>query len=267
MHATERQTAIMEFVSKTGFITFSELEKRIDASPATLRRDLQRLADEGQIERVRGGAKLPKSGSGRSGGNQEHLSGIPFQENVHRMPEEKEAIGKAAASLCEPGSSVMIDSGSTTLQMCRHLEGKKLQVFTNSLHIVRALLPQTDTRILVPGGAVFREQDIILSVRGDDSMPRFHAPRFFMGAAAIGPQGIMQTDIILVATERRLIELSEELIVLVDHSKFGSSSGNVVCGLDEVDMVVTDSGIDAKHVAMLENAGVKVLIADVASAA
>jgi DeoR family ulaG and ulaABCDEF operon transcriptional repressor len=72
----------------------------------------------------------------------------------------------------------------------------------------------------------------------------------------------MQTDIILVATERRLIEMAEELIVLVDHSKFEGSSGNVVCGLDEVDKVITDSGIDPKHVAMLEAAGVKVMIAD-----
>jgi DeoR family ulaG and ulaABCDEF operon transcriptional repressor len=262
MHATERENVILEFVGKTGFITFSELERRIDASPATLRRDLQRLADEGRLERVRGGAKLPNSGAGRRAGRPEQLAGVPFHENVHLMPKEKEAIGRAAAMLCEESTSVMIDGGSTTLQMCRHLEGKHLQVFTNSLHIVRALIPQPDTRILVPGGTVFREQDIILSVRGDDSMPRFHAPQLFMGAAAIGAQGLMQTDIILVATERRLIEMAEELIVLVDHSKFEGSSGNVVCGLDEVDKVITDSGIDPKHVAMLESAGVEVLIAE-----
>lgn len=262
MHATEREHVILEIVGKTGFITFNELERRIDASPATLRRDLQRLAELGRIERVRGGAKLPNMGVGRRNARPEHLAGVPFHENVHLMTREKEAIGRAAAGLCESGSSVMIDGGSTTLQMCPHLEGKLLQVFTNSLHIVRALIPQPDTRLLVPGGTVFREQDIILSVRGDDSMPRFHAPRLFMGAAAIGPQGLMQTDIILVATERRLIEMAEELIVLVDHSKFEGSSGNVVCGLEDVDKVITDSGIDPKHVAMLEKAGVEVLIAN-----
>ncbi len=83
----------------------------------------------------------------------------------------------------------MIDGGSTTLQMCRHLEGKNLQVLTNSLHIVSALLSQTGTRISVPGGAVFREQNIILSASGDDLMPRFHAPQLFMGAAAVGAAG------------------------------------------------------------------------------
>jgi DeoR family ulaG and ulaABCDEF operon transcriptional repressor len=123
---------------------------------------LQRLADEGRLERVRGG--VCRFGSGRRGGGPT-AAGVPFHENVHRMPKEKEAIGRAAATLCDAGTSVMIDGGSTTLQMCRHLEGKNLQVFTNSLHIVRALLPQTDTRILVPGGTVFREQDIILPSR------------------------------------------------------------------------------------------------------
>ena len=154
----------------------------------------------------------------------------------------------------------MIDGGSTTLQMCRHFEGLNLQVMTNSLHIVSALLPQAGTRVWVPGGAVFREQNIILSAAGDDAMPRFHAPQLFMGAAAIGVQGVMQADVVLVAAERRLIERAEEVILLVDSSKF-QGSGNVVCDLEEVDIVVTDGEISKRNIAMLKTAGVKVMIA------
>jgi len=157
----------------------------------------------------------------------------------------------------------MIDGGSTTLQMCPHLEGLNLLVFTNSLHVVDALLPQTGTRVLVPGGSVFREQSIILSPAGDHAMPRFHAPQFFMGAAAIGPQGVMQPDVILVAAERRLIDRAEQVILLADHTKFKGSSGNVVCGLDEVDIVVTDKGVRAEDVEMLKNADVEVIVAGV----
>ncbi len=152
-------------------------------------------------------------------------------------------------------------AGSTTLQMCRHLDGLNLQVLTNSLHIVSALLNQAGTRILLPGGAVFREQNIILSATGDDLMPRFHAPQLFMGAAAVGAQGVMQADIVLVAAERRLVDRAEQLILLVDSSKFQSSSGNVVCELKEVDVVVTDDGISDQHVAMLEAAKIKVIVA------
>lgn len=262
MHAAEREKAILDLLElNDGFVSFRELEKQVDASPATIRRDLGRLDKDGYIDRVRGGAKLPGHDTRSRGGENDHLAGTPFVQNVQLKPDEKQAIGRAAAELCRDGTSIMIDGGSTTLQMCRHLAGRDLQVFTNSLHIVRSLLPQPSIRILVPGGSVFREQDIILSAGGDDTMPRFHAPQFFMGAAFIGPQGIMNPDILVVAAERRLIDRADELIVLVDHTKFQGPSGNVVCGLDEVDVVVTDSGVDQKHVAMLESAGIRVVIA------
>lgn len=262
MHATEREKAILELLQQRGFIAFRELEKKLDASPATLRRDLERMASEGRIDRVRGGAKLTQQKTkGGQSGTSTSLTGVPFHENIGRHRAQKEAIGKAAAALCKPGQAVMIDGGSTTLQMCRHLEGLNLQVLTNSLHIVSALLSQAGTRILIPGGSVFREQNIILSAAGDDLMPRFHAPQLFMGAAAVGAQGVMQADVVLVAAERRLVDRAEQVILLVDSSKFQSSSGNVVCELKEVDVVITDSGISDEHVEMLEAAKIRVITA------
>lgn len=258
MHATEREQAILNLLEQKGFIAFRDLEKRLDASPATLRRDLERMAGAGRINRVRGGVKLVE---GSANPVPSRLAGVPFHENIGRHPKQKEAIGRAAAALCSQRSAIMIDGGSTTLQMCPHLEGKEVQVLTNSLHIVSALLPQPGTRVLVPGGSVFREQNIILTAAGDDTMPRFHAPKLFMGAAAIGLQGVMQADVVLVAAERRLIERAEELILLVDSSKF-QGSGNVVCDLKEVDVVITDRGASKRDIAMLTAAGIKVIVAD-----
>jgi DeoR family ulaG and ulaABCDEF operon transcriptional repressor len=258
MHFTEREKHILAMLKDTGFVTFRQLEKLIDASPATLRRDLERMAQNGLVSRVRGGAKLLQRGKESAAGPM-GLQGTPFDENISRNTSEKKAIGKAAAALCEPGEGVMIDGGTTTFQMCPHLEGLELQVLTNSLHIVSALLPQTGTRILVPGGSVFREQNIILSAVGDECMPSFFGPKLFMGAASIGPQGLMQDDIILVAAERRLIGMADELIVLVDSSKFQGASGNVVCALDQITTLITDTGVKEKHVAFLEEASVKVI--------
>jgi len=147
--------------------------------------------------------------------------------------------------------------------MCPHVDGLDLSVLTNSLHIANALLPQPGTQILLPSGTLFREQNIILAPAGEESMPRFHAPKLFMGAAAVGPQGVMQQDVILVAAERRLIDRAETVILLVDSSKFTSSSGAIVCGLDEVDIIVTDKGVQPQTLAMLEKAGAKVIVADV----
>jgi DeoR family ulaG and ulaABCDEF operon transcriptional repressor len=261
MHAAEREQIILELLKQRNFIAFRDLEKRVDASPATLRRDLERMHGEGMIQRVRGGAKLAADGS-EANGFPAQLSGVPFHENIHKNRRQKEAIGRAAASLCEAGTAIMIDGGSTTLQICPHIKGLDLQVLTNSLHIVSALLTHPGTRILVPGGSVFREQNIILSAAGDDLMPRFHAPKLFMGAAAVGIKGVMQADVVLVAAERRLIERAEEVILVVDSSKFHGSSGNVVCELREVDVVVTDSGISKASVSMLEASDIKVIVAD-----
>jgi DeoR family transcriptional regulator, ulaG and ulaABCDEF operon transcriptional repressor len=263
MHSAEREKVILECLGQRGFISFQDLERRVQASPATIRRDLERLTTAGLITRVRGGARLADGATrtARAESGNRHLTGVPFHENIHRNRPQKEAIGRAAAKLCNAGEGVMIDGGSTTLQMCPYLAGLNLQVLTNSLHIVSALLTQAGTRLLVPAGQVFPEQNIILSAAGDDGMPRFHAPKLFMGAASLGPAGLMQADIILVGAERRLIDRADEIIVLVDSSKFDGPSGHVVCRLDEIDVVVTDAGISSQHARMLEKVGVELIIA------
>ncbi|MFZ5745986.1 MAG: DeoR/GlpR family DNA-binding transcription regulator [Pseudomonadota bacterium] len=264
MHASIREELILNLLNERGFVSFRELDALITGSPATIRRDLERLSRDGQLLRVRGGVKaVPGATNGapsKNGGLR--LTGVPFTENVTLHRTEKQAIGKAAATLCVPGEGVMIDGGSTTLQMCPHLAGLNLQVLTNSLHIVSELLPQAGTRILVPAGAVFPEQNIILSLPGDDSMPKFHAPKLFMGAASLGEQGLMQADVVLVASERRFLERADQVIVLVDSSKFNGPSGNVVCSLSEIDTVITDAGISDRTAAMLEKAGIALIVAN-----
>ena len=255
MHAEERERRIAEALSATGFVSYRELERLLDASPATIRRDLTRLEEAGHIVRVHGGAKLPQAGEPAL-----QLGGIPFDQSITQNLAAKQAIGRAAAALVLPGEGIMIDGGTTTLQMCGHLAGLGCQVLTNSLHIVNALLPQDSTRILLPSGTLFREQNIILAAAGEESMPRFHAPKLFMGAAALGPQGAMQADVVLVAAERRLIDRAEEVVLLVDSSKFRTQSGTIVCALDEIDTIVTDA-VPADMIPVLDAAGVRVVLA------
>ncbi len=261
LHATEREIAILKLLAQRGFVAFRELEQIIDASPATLRRDLERLASAGRIGRVHGGALSLGSNGVQPDNSPAALRGVPFHENIAKHADAKRAIGRAAAILCQPGEGIMIDGGSTTLQMCPHLGQLGLQVLTNSLHAVSALLPQANTRVLVAGGTLFREQNIILSVSDDDLMPSFHAPKLFMGAASIGHQGVMQPDTVLAAAERRLIDRADQLILLVDSSKFDAPSGYVVCALDEIDVVITNAELPARHVRMLKQAGVRIITA------
>ncbi len=258
MHGAERQRLILAKMAQSGFVSYRELESALEASPATIRRDLTRLETEGRIARVHGGAKLVE---GKDDAAQPRLIGTPFDQSITQNLAAKRAIGKAAAALCAPGEGIMIDGGTTTLQMCPHLAGLDCQVLTNSLHIVNGLLPQPGTRVLVPSGSIFREQNIILAPNGEDSMPRFHAPKLFMGAAAVAPQGVMQADVVLVAAERRLIDRAEQVILLVDSSKFASSSGAIVCGLDEIAIVISDSNLSKEARDIVRAAGSKLIIA------
>jgi len=259
MHAAERQDLIIELLRERGFIGFRELDHLLDASPATIRRDLERMAESGQVERVHGGARLAVPAvppMARSG-----LTGVPFHENVALYAAEKIVIGRAAAALCAPGDAVIIDGGSTTLQMCPHLEELELQVLTNSLHIVSALLGQRGTRISVPSGTIFREQNIILSPFEDDGAGRFHATRMFMGGAAINRHGLLQADTLLVQAERRLMERADEIVALVDHSKFKGSAGHLVCGLADIGVVITDTSTREEDIVTVRAAGCRVIIA------
>jgi DeoR family ulaG and ulaABCDEF operon transcriptional repressor len=258
MHAAEREQAILDLFRDRDFISFSELDSRIAASQATLRRDLGRLEAGGRIVRVRGGARLSEAAPRDDG---PHLAGVPFHENVALHRAEKEAIGRAAAVLCNAGESVIIDGGSTTLQMCQHLAPLGLQVLTNSLHIVSALLPQPNTRISVPAGSVFREQNIVLSPYEDDGTSRYRASKIFLGAASIGPHGLMQTDVILVQAERRLLARADKIVVLVDSSKFDAPAGHAVCDLEEIDIVVTDRGLKPDDAEMLKKADIEIIVA------
>jgi DeoR family transcriptional regulator, ulaG and ulaABCDEF operon transcriptional repressor len=259
MHATERDRVILSLLDEQGFISLRDLTNWVTTSPSTLRRDLERLQRSGKLTRVRGGVE---STNGNDRLSRQLLRGVPFHENININRSAKEAIGKAAAELCRPADAVIIDGGSTTLQMCPHLEPLRLQVMTNSLHIVSALLPQENTRVSIPGGVVFREQNIILHPLDDTTNYRFHASIMFVGAAAVTRFGLMKNDIMQVQAERKLRTLAEKVIALVDSSKFSAYAAHSVCELANVHTLITDRGINAASVKMLKSHNIKVVVVD-----
>jgi DeoR family ulaG and ulaABCDEF operon transcriptional repressor len=263
MHSAQRDAEIVRLLQAQGFIAFQQLCQRLDASSATLRRDLARLDSQGVIERVRGGARLKSGGAAKVVDRLalDRLVGAPFEHNRTRNATAKAAIGKTAAKLCHRGEAIIIDGGTTTFQMCPHLEGLDLQVLTNSLHIVGELLPQPGARVSVPGGAIFREQNIILSPFDDDGMNRYHAGKLFMGAAAIGARGLMQADVVLIQAEQKLMDKADQLVVLADSSKFLASATFLLCGLEAVDIIVTDPGVRPADIELLQAHDIEVIIA------
>jgi len=147
------------------------------------------------------------------------------------------------------------------------LEGLELQVVTNSLHIVSALLPQQKTRVYLPAGALFREQNILLSPFEDDGTGHYQASKMFIGAAGVGSGGLMQTDVILLQAERRLMARAMSVVLMVDSSKFRGQGGQAVCELKSIGTIITDQGVLEKDVRMVKRAGVKLIVVDEAAEA
>ena len=256
MHEKERHRIILSAVQEKPVVTVAELVDLTESSEATIRRDIAALHVAKRLRRVRGGAEAlnPPQFVG--------LAGRPFSVNQTMNVRQKQAIAKAAVALCDDGDSVIINGGTTTFQMVHHLANRRLQVFTNSFPIAEHLLKHSKNTVMLSGGVIYREQNVILSPFENDVTRNFWAKRMFMGAKGIGPLGLMEADPLLIQAEQKLIDQAEELVVLVDSSKFKQRSSLILCGLKRISTVITDSGLQASDVRMLEEAGVSVIIAD-----
>lgn len=263
MHERERQKLILSAVQERPVVTVTELVDMTGTSEATIRRDISALHLQGRLRRVRGGAEAlhPPQFIG--------IAGRPFKVSESVNVEAKRAIAEKAVELCEDGDSIIINGGTTTYQMVHVLARKRLQVLTNSFPIAEHLVKHTRNTVMVTGGAIYREQGLILNPFDNDVTQNFYARRMFMGAQGVGRLGIMERDPQLLHGERKLMERAEELIVLVDSSKFAQRSSLVLCPLSRVSAIITDDGIGKEALATLQDAGVDVTVAkaDVSSPA
>lgn len=255
MHEKERHRIILSAVQDRPVVTVVDLCALTGASEATIRRDIAALHVQKKLRRVRGGAESlnPNQLPG--------LAGRPFSLNQSINTAQKQAIARAAVDMCEDGESIIINGGTTTFQMVHPLASRRLQVFTNSFPIAEHLLKNSKCTIMLSGGTIYREQNIILSPFDNDVTRNFYARRMFMGAQGVGPLGLMEADPLLIQAEQKLIGQADELVVLVDSTKFENRSSLVLCGLNRIDTLITDDGISDKAAAMLEAADVKLIVA------
>jgi len=247
---------MLKLLSEHEHASVQQLMDWLSASAATVRRDISWLATKNQLTRTRGGAqKLQPLQKKRSF----TLSSETFQNNIECHSAEKRAIARYAASMCKNGETIIINGGTTTYGMVEFLVDKQLKILTNSFLMAERLLVTSDNEIILPGGKVYREQNVILSPFENDIAQHHYAAKMFMGVYGLSILGLMEADPLLIQAEKRLISQAEELIVLVDSSKFARKAGLILCGLNRVSCVVTDTGVSDGAVQLLEQYGVKVV--------
>lgn len=260
MHESERHRIILSAIEGRPVVTVTDLVTLTDSSEATIRRDIATLHVQKKLRRVRGGAEsiAPPQYVG--------INARPFSVNEGIRIAEKRAIARAAVDLCEDGEPIIINGGTTTFQMVHPLSAKRLQVFTNSFPIAEHLLKHSRNTVLLPAGAIYREQNIILSPFDEDGSRHFYARRIFIGCRGLGPLGLMEGDPMLIQAEQKLIGQADEMVVLADSSKFAARSSLLLCALGRINTVITDDGITDRDAAMLDAADIKLIVATIGAA-
>jgi len=249
-----RRKRLLSLLGEHTALTVEQLCQLLNASAATVRRDIAWLAERDMLARTRGGAERLAQKRGAFA-----LSGETFQTSLARQPAQKRAIARHAAEMCDNGETIIINGGTTTFLMAEFLAQKRLKILTNSFLMAERLLTTSENQIIVPGGQIYREQNVILSPFENDITQHHYASKMFMGIYGVSMLGLMEADPLLIQAEKRLLGQTEQLVVLADSSKFSRKAGLILCGLNRVNCLVTDTGISDAAAQMMEQAGVKVV--------
>ena len=258
----KRRNDLLKLLADRQSATVHQLVETLDASPSTIRRDISWLAARHLLSRTRGGARTVQQKK-RLGS----IAGDSFEQNVRCNAERKLAIARRAAAMCGDGETVIINGGSTTFMMADFLAAKSLKIMTNSFMMAEHLLRTSQNEVVIPGGRIYRDQNVILSPFDNDATGDQYASKMFMSVYGLSMLGLVESDPMLIRAEKRLLGQAEKLIVLVDSSKFARRAGLILCSLKQVHTVVTDSGVSDLSVQWLEQAGIEVIVVPPADAA
>ena len=248
MFGEERKVNILEYVQTHGRVTVAEISARYGVSESTVRRDLQELEEAGLLRRAHGGAVSLQVV------NHEPTYG----EKTDRFRREKQAIAKRAAEMIEEGDSILLDSGTTTLQLAAELKKfSRLTVVTNSLQVPMELQHVPGIDVMLTGGMLRKETLAFVGPLAERSLEMVRVDKAFVGANGVCvKEGLTTPNLIEAATKRKMFEVAQEVILLTDHTKFGKLSLAKFADMPEVDRVVTDHGLSETVINEMRTAGI-----------
>jgi DeoR/GlpR family transcriptional regulator of sugar metabolism len=248
----ERRQRVLELVSRRGFISLADLAHEVSMSESTIRRDLEFWDKQGKLKRTHGGAIFVGDGTV-----------LPaLEERTSSQMEEKQAIARAAAARIRDGDAILLDGGTTTLEVARLLVGRSLQIVTNSLPIANLFASSRETDLVMLGGYVYPKTGVALGPLTVRMMEDIHVHQAILSVGGITAKGFFNSNLLLTETERQMMHCADEVVVVADHSKIGRQALSFLCELAAVDILIVDSGLTPTQRELIESAGARLLVAD-----
>ena len=252
-----RRARVLELVRRRQFASVSGLSAAFGVSEVTIRNDLDVLAEDGHLQRVRGGA-VHSATAGRE---------TPFEQAAVARAEEKAWIGAAAALLVESGQTVFLDVGSTAAAVARALVARtdleEVTVFTNGLRIALELEPAIPRfAVILTGGTLRRLQHSLVNPLATVILEQVHAHLGFLECAGIDPEaGVTNINVAEAEVKRLMTRAARRRVLVADGSKIGEVGLVHLYGTDEVDVLVTDPSADPDMLDALRDRGIEVIVA------
>jgi DeoR/GlpR family transcriptional regulator of sugar metabolism len=230
-----------------------DLAQRFDVSMITIMRDLQELEQEGLIRRVHGGAISVRGASYEP----------PFSARESQLSPEKQRIALKAVELVADGDSIILDVGTTTLEIARALKGKRnLTVLVTNLRAALELASQPAIQVIVIGGKLRSSELSMIGHLAEQTLRTFQVDKAFIGVGGVTvSHGLTEFNFDEAGTKRTMIERARQAIVVADHTKFGKIMLTQVAPLSDISLLITGSELDEDQKHELEEAGVALLLA------
>ena len=253
MMAEERRMQILHIVRTEGRAKVNELVHRFKTSAVTIRSDLNELHQRGVIQRSHGGAVIQDTVFRES----------PVQERIKDKSGEKRRIGAMGATLVQEGETIILDSGTTTLEVARHIQNiRHLQVITNGLNIAIELLGSRTIQTIMMGGSVRNDSASVVGRATEDMLEQFSADKLFLCGAGCDPEfGVSGTNLEETMANRAMLRAAREIIVVADSSKFSKRSMSLIASFAEVDVVISDVGMSTEMQDRIRSFGCKLVLA------
>jgi DeoR family transcriptional regulator of aga operon len=250
----DRRRSILHQITETGQVLVQELSRQFEVSEVTIRNDLKQLEKKDMLIRARGGAMKIDRGVGMD-------YKLSQKDKLHIK--EKARIGKKAGQFIKEGDTIILDSGTTTMEIAKNLDHiNDITVICNALNIISHLLHLKNVNLIIPGGYLRKNSLSLVGPLAEKNLQNLYVDKVFIGVDGFDTKhGIYTPNIEEAHFDEIMIKISKEVIVVCDSSKFLRRSLAFICGIDKLNYVITDNEIPEEDKKHLEDAGIKVIIA------